>query len=340
MASESSRAPTLSREGATNLLLYDPTPPIHDTIPTSETVAPPVTFYDKHIDESLILKNVEKLPSLPECLATLAYRNINNRLTAIQTTADATEVLKPLPDAYSVVKSLRDAPEAYLKGAVQLTGPSTADSREGHWLSSLKWCKPHQTAPLGSFDVEGFSIRIPHGDSAKEATKYLSEETQRYLHEHPELATWEVYAVSSRQLLQDLGLTPMMWETCPIKGSPEEPTTSEFTTPTSDAALPWDIPAPLMNTLTSSKPPSVGSRSRDRKRAHKLVMLPRQLSRAQVSKGRHKSEPPSYHPQGIISSSTYVTSRYNDLALKNTFYRPGEGQSRTIRHSSFFIVTN
>lgn len=189
-----------------------------------------MTFYDRHLGFSLILKHVKPIPGPP---LSKSLRDIVNRafqdpdlchhdtLFSEVATYGREDADAGVSGAVSVAHSYRCGfSNAVLKVASTLISPSAPDN---HWSSVLQWSS-NQRLPSkseGLYSAE-YSLQIPL-IKIKEPCK-LDVNSKTLLHKLissknriSELAIWEIFAVTAEDLIRNMGsdnvLSSFHWAT-------------------------------------------------------------------------------------------------------------------------------
>jgi hypothetical protein len=242
----------MSSDYPETLLDYNPEPLIQSSeyfpYPTRGS---PVTFYDKHIDSSLVLKHVKPMPILGSPLSMRLEEKVDE---ALRNPAFDHELLSDVADYErntgadtDIVSGAVSVAQAYERGfssavrsvASTLLNPSAPDR---HWSSLLRWsshqdprCPPSDTE--GSYSAE-YSLCFPRGDT----TGHLDDDAQQLLQKlagkaESAIAIWEIFAVTAEDLIRDLvsedapPYSFFHWDTCVDRGAPPRLPSRNMQTP-------------------------------------------------------------------------------------------------------------
>ncbi|KAK0183823.1 hypothetical protein F5146DRAFT_1078809, partial [Armillaria mellea] len=253
----------------------------------------PITFFDKHLNDSLILKKVRALPSL---ISTIS------------------EALDDYVSGFNSKNESFDSPRLYL-------------SPEGYHHPELKSVFWMDNGRPGSPD--GFN-------SQKHSLKCDAQDTLSMWDNLPELATWDMYALSGKSVLEDMsGLATLdifPWKRCGTLG------TRQFTS--SARVSLQDVSTYLWETVrmpSSDVVPAVVGTAYPR-RGERLKGRPSPRSLAQVSP--KKKSPRSFKVKDSASSKIAVpksgrrTAGYKVIAAD--FVQ--RAWARAVHSDSIFII--
>ncbi|GLB43189.1 hypothetical protein LshimejAT787_1300900 [Lyophyllum shimeji] len=228
--------------------------------PTSRKLAPPITFYDKHLDNRFSLKKVEVIP-----LAIHLSRAVNETIQSIK---DRAVALPPPTGGFFPSREFRKYHGSNLKitdsEAVAKVYQATAASycqvmastlllhpNASCWLSALHWRElrigsrdqskaftDEYGLEVGDFDQD---YEVPHEvqEAMDKSTKDLLRDVRR---RHPALAYWDIFFVSqeAENLLKNMGDAAGMFchQQCRTSGYTAPPCVPVSTV---DATLaPWE----------------------------------------------------------------------------------------------------
>ena len=213
-----------------------------------------MTFYDKHIDSSLVLKHVKLMPilgsSFSKRLGEKVDEALRNPAFDHDLLSDVVGYERDTGTDTNIVSGAVSVAQAYERGfssavrsyASTLLNPS-APGR--HWSSLLQWsfhqdfrCPPSETE--GSYSAE-CSLRVPREDT----TDHLDDDARQFLqklagktpHAECAIALWEIFAVTAEDLLRDMvsedapPYSVFHWDTCVDRGAPPRLPSRNMQTP-------------------------------------------------------------------------------------------------------------
>ncbi|KAK0191552.1 hypothetical protein F5146DRAFT_605341 [Armillaria mellea] len=193
----------------------------------------PITFYDKHLDDSLILKKVELLPSLISTMAEKLNEYVSEFNSKHSGASFQSRLLFLSPKFYQnsgVVKNATDVGNLHARGAPLIQAAS---------LLTLHPDRPELKTP---FIMDGGPLFWEKRDFLSEqyslGFKGVTEESMLSMMDSwdqerkdalismrkclPELAIWETYALPGRSILEDMtslsGLDIFPWKKCGVSG--------------------------------------------------------------------------------------------------------------------------
>ncbi|KAF5369639.1 hypothetical protein D9615_010262 [Tricholomella constricta] len=241
-------------------------------------LTPPITFYHKHLEERLMLRNVEHM-SLEICFAQLVdktLRSIKERgdlppppnmradLFPSQAFRASCESKRLLTDAKDVARLYQKTTALYCR---VLTSTLLLHLRAPGWLSSLAWRSSGSAVQEHVAFVDAYSVEALDVDSKVEIQEELlnamGEQTKSDLRQlkrrrYPALAYWAIFFISqeAENLLKDLdrivSSAGFDHQQCRTAGYRAPPTFSAYIL---DATTtPWGVPTssmPLPATSTS-----------------------------------------------------------------------------------------
>jgi hypothetical protein len=237
----------------------------------------PVTFYDKHLDEHLILKRIRLMPSLSKSLSGAVdetIKSLNDQGISIPSTIgglmsrrarkDYLRMIEPMVDARSVAEFYRDftANSCQSVASTLLLHP-----RADYWWSVSHWRAENDGRPgrQKRFSTQEYALRLaatPQHDFIPLSMLTLDEDTtatlQRVAKRFPQLATWDIYALSQdiERMLEDIEILASS-----AFFSSEIPLTSGCKRPPSVRGIPdasttlWEIPPESYETDTANVTP-------------------------------------------------------------------------------------
>jgi hypothetical protein len=225
----------------------------------------PVTFYDKHLDDHLSLKHIRLMPSLSNSLSGTvdeALKSLNDREISIpasigglmqhEARKEYLEMVEPMIDARSVAEFYGDLTA---KSCRSVASTLLLHPHADRWWSVFHWRVEKDGRPWWKerFATHEYALRLtatPEHDFQPVSTLTLDKETtsslQQVAKRFPQLATWEIYALSPgiEQVLEDM-------EGLALSGSfsSEVPLTSGYKRPNSAREVPDATTAPWTQSL-------------------------------------------------------------------------------------------
>lgn len=322
---------SIPMDALSRLLDYNPTPlsQSSDYFPYPTRPVSPATFYEKHIDSSLVLKYIKPIPGTP--LSQRLARKVDDALSHNQginfdhgLLPDSDSDIdvgrtQSVSDAVSVAlarSSQRGFSDAVRKVTSTLFYPSAPDR---HWSSILQSAgsESHKdwSSIAGSYSAQ-YSLRIP--PTRHDEDSHLNNDAKHILRvlqkkkPHPDselqVAVWEFFAVTAEDLIRDMDLgapRSFHWETCVDRGAASQ------------------VPSPLRNMQTpdaASEPFLVDRPS--------LVLRLKPLVKRGSGKGKGKST--SCVQEGEIMKRSKGKGKVNNVQPPNR--RRGPDSNHVLQH--------
>lgn len=190
----------------------------------------PITWYDRHVHEKLLLKRVEKLPSLVPSIMKHADAVVNDFLDDVQELS-ATELLNPwnLGRHVSSAESITNLRASLVLPAMRLASIIALHPELPEIppiLYMIPDAKSKNVSPFfsQSLSIALFDVREP----AKQASIASLPEHRKSLIDglsegRKPLVVWDTFALNGKDILNDmdkLAGAPFPWKLCPTVGHP------------------------------------------------------------------------------------------------------------------------
>lgn len=245
--------------------------PSHSPRPSSS----PVSFYDKHLEGSLVLKQVRAIPTLPLILNNIVEDSIRDfkareppySLNGFQEAEDPPDYSSHPKDSYFVANYYRNS---IMNPCKSIAARFVLYPHTSTWLSALSWDSP-RAAVMGRhhFAGEDYGLRVTRSAHppyiamiSPTLMEVLDVPTKALLHDltakFPDLATWEIYAATeeAESILRSMDTANTFnWDGPRTINPPHIPAISLRTPDAS--GMPWtSFLRPAIPEFRSSKPSS------------------------------------------------------------------------------------
>ncbi|KAK0447980.1 hypothetical protein EV421DRAFT_1900644 [Armillaria borealis] len=322
-----------------NLFGFAPLPLEQD--PDSDIPKPyssPITFFDKHLDDSLILKKVTALPSLISTLSEALDDYVHTFTSENETFRSSRLCLRPgFYNCREPPKNATDIAEQYHRGSrallqaasILVVHPDQPDLRTPFRMDSGR------PGPPEEFHSQKHSLKYSASTRKDmlERLEFWDSDRKTLLlsmwDNSPELAIWDTYALSGQSVLEDISslvtLDIFPWKHCGTSGHRQFTSSAHVSQPDVSTYLLETAPMPSSDVV-----PAVVDTAHPR-RSERLKGRPSARSLPQVSP--KKKSTPSF-PKIAVPKSGQGTSRYKVNAAD--FIQ--RAWARAVHSDSTFII--
>ncbi len=281
----------------------------------------PITFFDKHLDDSLILKKVTVLPSLISTISEVldgyvsAFNSKHESFYSprLYLSPEHYHCSEPPKNATDVAERYHNGVHAFLQAASLLVvHPEQPDLRSVFWMDDGRPASPDE------FNSQKHSLKYDAHTRQDMLEKLKSWDSDRKTlllsmwDNLPELAIWDMYALSGQSVLEDMsGLATLdifPWKHCGTSGHRQFTRSAHVSQPDVSTYL-WET-APM----SSSDVVPAGADTAHPRRSERLKGQPSARSLLQVlpkkkpTRSFKVKEPAS--PKIAVPKSGRGTSRY------------------------------
>ncbi|KAK0490414.1 hypothetical protein IW261DRAFT_1555550 [Armillaria novae-zelandiae] len=283
----------------------------------------PVTFFDKHLDVSLILKKVTVLPSLISTISDAldGYVSASNSKhesfysPRLYLSPEHYHCSEPPKNATDVAERYHNGVHAFLQAASLLViHPEQPD------LKSVFWMDDGRPASPDVFNSQKHSLKYDAHTRQDMLERLKSWNLSRKTlllsmwDNLPELAIWDMYALPGQSVLEDMsGLATLdifPWKHCGTSGHRQFTTSAHVLQP-DVSTYPWEM-APILSSdvvpaRANTSHPRRSERLRGRLSARSLPQVPPKKKPAHSFKDKKPASPMIVVPQPGCGTSRYKT---------------------------------
>ncbi|KAK0231445.1 hypothetical protein IW262DRAFT_1260881 [Armillaria fumosa] len=273
----------------------------------------PITFFDRHLDDSLILKKVTTLPSLTSTLSEALDGYVRTFNSKNETFHSPSLYLCPeLYDCEELPKNATDIGERYRGGSrallqaasILVVHPDQPDLRTVFMMDDGRPGSPEE------FNSQKFSLKYEtytKKDTIKRLESWDLDRKTLLLSmwdNIPELAIWDMYALSGQSVLEDMSslaaLDIFPWKHCGTSGHRQFTSSARISQPDVSKYL-WET-API----PSSDRVPAGADTAHPRRSERLKGRPSARSLPQVPSKKNPARSFKAWARAVQSDSTFI----------------------------------
>ncbi|KAK0437297.1 uncharacterized protein EV420DRAFT_1669942 [Desarmillaria tabescens] len=305
----------------------------------------PITFFDKHLDDSLILKKVTVLPSLVSTLSealddyisTFNSKNESFSSPRLYLSPEFYDCVEPPKNAADIAERYRLGAPIFLQAAsILVIHPDQPD------LKAVFWMNKGRPGPPEGFHSQKHSLKYDahtRKDMLERLEPWNPDQKALLLSmwdNIPELAIWDIYALPGQYILEDMSrlatLDVFPWKHCGVSGHRQFAASTHVSRP--------DVSKYLWETAYASSSGVVpaGVDAAHPRRSERLKGRPSAKSLPQVAPKKKSARPLQVKepaaPKIVVPKSAHGTQRYKANAAD--FVQ--RAWARAVHSDSTFII--
>ncbi|KAK0498161.1 hypothetical protein EDD18DRAFT_1350782 [Armillaria luteobubalina] len=290
----------------------------------SKPYSSPITFFDKHLDDSLILKKVTVLPSLISTLSEAlddyvsAFNSKDESFcsTRLYLDPELYHCSVPPKNATDIATRYRRGARAFLQAASLLVvHPDQPELRSVFWMDNERPGSPD------GFNSQKHSLKYNARTRKDILERLKSWDSDRKMlllsmwDNTPELAIWDIYALSGQSVLEDMsGLASLdifPWKHCGTSGHRHFPSPGRVPLPDVSKYL-WETapipPSDVVPVAVDTAHPRRSVRLKGRPSAKSFPQVPSKKKPTRSSKVKEPAAPKIAVPTSGRGASRYKTN--------------------------------
>ncbi len=224
----------------------------------------PITFFDRHLDDSVILKKVTVLPSLISTISEALDDHVSTFNSKNEAFRSPRLYLRPgFYDCREPQKNATDIAERYRLGATVFLQAASilVVHPDQPKLKTVFWMDPGRPGPPDVFHSQKHSLKYSahtRKDMLERLESWDSDRKTLLLSmwdNLPELAIWDIYALSGQSILEDMsGLAAIdifPWKHCSTSGHRQFASSAHVSLPDASTYLWETAPVPSSDVVSA-----------------------------------------------------------------------------------------